>query len=390
MHRLLVVTALALAPSVTPHLAIAQRAQTTVRVRVMDTTGAPVAGADVSILRGSDVVLGSGATDAGGIRQLSVPRGGDELEVVVRRLGYQRGDYFFRADRDSVPLAVRLRATVRELSPVQVTASQDLNTKRFHVSADDIAASKRPIRDGLDVVTKLRPDMMEPPGPGFFAACGLYYIWINGERIVFPPIDPGVAIQARQQRQAAQAIANPIAKRPAHYHGTATVPVNVQSVLAKIKPEHIEEMNYVDCRDNKSNDMPRGQNAVFVALKPGIGYDPVRGTYVVDAAARAALDLAIPTARNADAGAAQQLHQNRLLGVYDERTGEPVIDAHVVDVATGTFARTSSTGTVSLGFLPEGSWSLEIRRAGYADLKLNVAISPRDTMPLTLVLSPRP
>jgi hypothetical protein len=38
----------------------------------------------------------------------------------------------------------------------------------------------------------------------------------------------------------------------------------------------------------------------------------------------------------------------------------------------------------------EGTWSLEIRRAGYADLRLDVAFSPRDTMPLTLVLSPRP
>ena len=343
----------------------AQNATSIVRVRVVDTTGAPIADADVTAIRGLNSVVATGSTDAAGRRTLTVPRGSDEYQIVVRRIGFQRGDHFFRPAQDSVSMVVKLRSTPRELPTVEVTAEQDLKRKRYHIDADDIAASKRPILDALDIMTKLRPDMMEPPGQGIFAPrCGAYDVWINGRRIQFPPIDPGLAAKASQQRRAASILTH------RGVTGQASVPVRVQSILAKIRPEHVEEMNYVDCRDTTMV-MTHAQNAIFVALKAGVAYDENRGTYVRDAA---------------ETAAEMGTYRLRVLGLFDEATGEPIAGADVIDAATGTYATTTTTGTVSLIFLPEGASTLRIRKPGYVETKLDVSISPRDTIPITLTL----
>jgi hypothetical protein len=366
----------------------AQQPGSIIRIRVVDTARAPVASADVVVLRGLTDAVANGVTDASGGRRFVVPRGNDELQIVARRVGFQRADVFFRADRDSVALVLVMRLAPRELPAVQISADADLKRKRYHATADDIAASTRPIYSGLDVVTKLRPDMMDPPGQGLFDRCGLYYLWINGERIVFPPIDPGLAIATSQQRRGARAVANKAAGRSPNYTGLMTVPVSVQSALSRIRPEHIDEMNYVDCRD-ASNELVNGRNALFVLLKPGIGYDMVRGSYVVDHEAREAAS-ALDTARRQVAPRVIPAHRNRIIGVFDEMTGEPVAGAEIVDVATGSFVRTSATGTAGLSWLPEGNSVLVVRFAGFAELKVDVTISPRDTVPITLILSRKP
>lgn len=47
---------------------------------------------------------------------------------------------------------------------------------------------------------------------------------------------------------------------------------------------------------------------------------------------------------------------------------------------------TTSTGTASLAFLPDGASALHITKPGYLPQRLEVSISPRDTIPITLVL----
>ena len=166
-----------------------------------------------------------------------------------------------------------------------------------------------------------------------------------------------------------------------------TVNLTVQSVMASIHPEHIEEINFADCND-KTVEAVKGNSAIFVTLKPGIAFEPGIGSYVLASGPVLSNDNAPALPHAADSTAITDLSfRARIVGVFDDSTGDPIIDAEVADSTSGTFARTTSTGTVSLAFLPLGMSTLRIRKAGYADLLLPVSISPRDTLPLTLLLT---
>jgi hypothetical protein len=87
-----------------------------------------------------------------------------------------------------------------------------------------------------------------------------------------------------------------------------------------------------------------------------------------------------------DANATLPRYRARLLGVYDEASGEPVEGVRVLDISTGTSALTSSTGAVALFFLPDGGSLVRLQKVGYEVQTLLVAISPRDTTPVTVVM----
>ena len=83
-----------------------------------------------------------------------------------------------------------------------------------------------------------------------------------------------------------------------------------------------------------------------------------------------------------------QASRGRLLGVYDEVSGEPIEGAQVVDGLTETFALTSNTGTVSLAFLSQaGGTPVEIRKLGYQPKTLIVKTGAADTVPITMTLT---
>jgi hypothetical protein len=356
-----------------------------VHLRVVDSIGTPVAGAEVTAIHALDVIGATVMTDQAGQQQLTVPRLGDDIELVVRKIGFLRGDHFFKADRDSLALVVHLRNTPHELPAVQVTAEQTATSERNFLSADDIAASDRPIHDALDAVMKLRPSMYDPPGQAM-APCGLYNLFVNGARIVLAPVDETLLARTRQAVHAGRFAApkDYYLTRPPMYRGLALIPLNITSALASIHPEHIEEMKMVDCRDTQSTDVTSAQNGLFVVLKPGVAFQPGRGSFVVD-------DLSADAAVATEDLASLPPFRNRLLGVFDLSTGLPLQDAEVIHMPTGTYARTTPTGTVVLGYMPAGTSTIEVRRPGYEDVKLDVTISPADTMPITVVMiaSPR-
>ncbi len=84
--------------------------------------------------------------------------------------------------------------------------------------------------------------------------------------------------------------------------------------------------------------------------------------------------------------AADQRYRYRLLGVYDDESGEPIPGAEVRDMLSGLSSPTSATGTVSLFFLPDSGSLIHVRKIGYDPQTLTVAITPKDTAPVTIAL----
>ena len=135
--------------------------QIIVRVRVVDTAGAAVSGADVSVLHGLQEVLSHGTTDNAGRAALSLSPVDGDVQVSVRKIGYLVGSQFVARSKVAVTsVEIILHRAAQSLAPVAVTASQDFKRKSYFIDADDIANSPRAIIDGMDIVTKLRPDIM--------------------------------------------------------------------------------------------------------------------------------------------------------------------------------------------------------------------------------------
>jgi len=80
-------------------------------------------------------------------------------------------------------------------------------------------------------------------------------------------------------------------------------------------------------------------------------------------------------------------YRARVLGVFDETTGEPLEGAEVLDVLNGNSSLTTKTGTVSLIFLPDGGSLVRVRKVGYEVQTFQVSISAQNVNPITVILS---
>jgi hypothetical protein len=79
-------------------------------------------------------------------------------------------------------------------------------------------------------------------------------------------------------------------------------------------------------------------------------------------------------------------YRNRVLGVFDEQTGDPIEGVRILDVSSGTWTETTRTGTVGLRSLPDGGGLVRLQKLGYEAQTLLVTISPVDTLPVTVPL----
>jgi hypothetical protein len=347
----------------------------TIRVRVVDSSGVAIPGAGVAIMDGLRDTKASGSTDGAGRVTLIVPGGTWQHEVVARRIGYQRASLFFVPHHDTVSLTLALRRPAQQLEAVRVTAREDVKHASYHLDAEDITNSPRTILDGMDAVMKLRPDVMYGRDP---LCGGAQDIWVNGK--LMRGVLPNAMVQARRGITPSPKMKS-MSGRPLPMPKPLTGNEAVQTVLAAIKPEHILEMEFKDCYD-RTVDKVHGNSALFVALKEGVAFElNGRGSYVKDLG-----DLPFVAENAAPPAVSVPAYRNRLLGVYDATTGDPVPDVAVTDSLSGTTARTTSTGTVTLRFLPEGESTLRIMKPGYDSAHVRVSISPRDTLPITLIL----
>lgn len=246
----------------------ARRSPSTVRVHVTDSLGAPIADAEVALMRGLKEVIATARTNAGGDHEFVVDLDSTDYSIVARKVGYKRGDRFIAVERGVVIAPVVMKRIQGSLPSVTITAASDLRRKSYHIDADDIAASTTYVDDALDIVTYLRPDMItsRAGSPSRSSTCStMQDIWVNGRRypanFVIP--DQFVVTRARNKGRGLQRT-NP---------GTITM-------LSEIRPEHIAEMNYRDCFDDNMKKVG-SNNALFVTLKPGVAYRQGRGTFVV-------------------------------------------------------------------------------------------------------------
>jgi hypothetical protein len=83
---------------------------------------------------------------------------------------------------------------------------------------------------------------------------------------------------------------------------------------------------------------------------------------------------------------ANNAYRYRVLGVFDDATGDPIEGVEVSDVLTGNKSLTTSTGTVSLLFVPDGGGFIRLRKVGYEMQTMPVAIAPSELTPVTVVL----
>jgi hypothetical protein len=80
--------------------------------------------------------------------------------------------------------------------------------------------------------------------------------------------------------------------------------------------------------------------------------------------------------------------RGRIVGVFDEETGNPIVAAEVIDLFTGGEAHTEAHGLVELSQFQRrnDSAAVRIRKIGYADTSLIVMVGPADTVPVPINL----
>lgn len=359
----------------------APAATISIRVHVTNDAGAPVSGAEVTAVRSIASVAASGVTDDRGDHIVTVARIGQDIDIVVRRIGYQRVDRFFNDSTAPPVIDVKLVRAAQSLDAVKVNADADPTRKSYFIDADAIEHAPRVIGDGLDVVMKLRPDMIlgragrpdqifadigssgrrhltlnqllgDRRTPASCPPPAVSYVWINGERVRDGPEN----ILALQRRV-----------------GTATaINATVARILASVHPEHIAEMEFVPCDAPPPKDPVVGStNAIYIKLKSGVAWEATRGSYVQSQAS-------MP--EDASAGIP------RLLGVFDEVTGSALAGVKIIDSTTGLSALTTETGTATLAFLPLGPRQLRIEKEGYLSQTIPLNVSPVDTIGVTVML----
>jgi len=238
-------------------------------LHVIDSAGAPVRAADVTVSARGGSPIAHGQTDSVGRATITVPRDSIPLELIVRRMGFKP----YRVDVElPATIGVVLADLPYSLDTITVDARESVRHRNYYIDSAAIAHSDRPIYDGWDLLRKLRPRIVE--GPKLLGCPGVQNVWVNGRWIPPETIAINDLVVAREPRMSAKATPHLAITRGAPPR------VTTMSALAMIRPEHIAELTFHDCFDSAIKGI-HSMNAVFVVLKPGIGFDPAKGSYVV-------------------------------------------------------------------------------------------------------------
>jgi hypothetical protein len=95
----------------------------------------------------------------------------------------------------------------------------------------------------------------------------------------------------------------------------------------------------------------------------------------------------LATHGEAQTPAGQPKFLGRIVGVFDDRSGNPLDSVEVSDLTSKSSALTTSTGTLSLFFVDSAGGLLRFRKLGYKPLTMFVE-NGSDLAPLTITLEP--
>jgi len=76
----------------------------------------------------------------------------------------------------------------------------------------------------------------------------------------------------------------------------------------------------------------------------------------------------------------------RIIGVYDETSGQPIQAVEISETATGTSVMTSATGAANLGFIVPKGGEIRLRKIGFEEQTMTISMGASDTLPITVLM----
>jgi hypothetical protein len=241
---------------------------TVIHVVVRQGDGIVLPDADVLVLRDGTGAIGTARSDSNGLGQLTIEVDDtSRYSLVVRKFGFARVVRpLTLAAGDSAPITVVLERRAESDLP---TVKIETRGRNYRVTAADVAQSGRTFVDAYDLLRKFRPEML-----GDRARCPsepTRNVWVNGRRVWWTLTGGATPVRSADSRVRAVIGST--------RGGAGPIADVLESVLRTIKVEHIAEMRYVNCWDTTlpENGM---NNAVFIDLKPGVGWDWKNGSHM--------------------------------------------------------------------------------------------------------------
>ena len=245
-----------------------------VTVVVGDSGTASVPDAEIQIIEGLSLEIARAKTDSSGFARITFWPGMPAIQLSVRKIGFAPFARFVDlTGLDSLATVVHLERRVQPLDTVSIRAAEDPKHKSYYIDADAIVASGRPVFSALEILARLRPDMITSRAPEACADStgprpgqrtrhpptgGIANVWVNGKRIRLVETSPWIRVP---------------------YMKESFIRREVLDILQEIRPEHIADIQYTDCFDT-SVPVNGGQSAVFIRLKDGVAYERGKGTFV--------------------------------------------------------------------------------------------------------------
>ncbi len=320
------------------------QAPTILRVKVIDTLGVPVADATLRLLHDT-LVAATGRTAPDGTHRFVVNPADTGLELAMQKVGYvatRRGIAPPPGKTTEMDLVVTPFTAI--LDSVHIVGHRTADDLVPTIDTTEINASGRSLIGLFSLISKLRPREFN-----------------TNYRRVRPCLETGTRLYINEQFVL-----------PAQY-----------DALRQFPPDAVLYIQFVECFDRSidENDHP-GARHTYVTLKPGVHYTTSHGLSIDSMATR-------DVGKMADSGKAIRGARGKLIGIYDEVSGDPLDNVEIKDVATGLSVRTTETGTAALFFARTDATMLGLSKLGYRPMTMLINDPWADTIPLTVTLMPR-